>query len=352
MIIKIIQRVKNGMPKPLKRLLRFILMYPGYWLRLHQNYAYDRQRFGKYSSADSGLNRQIQLQSWVVADYHKIEKALSLRSPRPGFGVVVVSRLVDNLEHYINDYEIDEFCVTAINVLIEYINFNARNGLDSFDLSQKVNGFSSLLEYERYNTGQGGTTQINRNEILRQSCLDLEGFFKSRHSIRQFSDEPVPRELVEKSILLARKTPSVCNRQSWKVYAFSDAQLLEKVVECQKGNGGFGDQIKTILVVTSNTETFFSIGERNQCWVDGGMFSMSLVYALHSLGLGSICLNWSVEKAADEDLHRIALIPESEAVIMLIGIGFLPEKLSVAQSYRKPVEEILIWNGKTVDKNN
>ena len=147
-----------------------------------------------------------------------------------------------------------------------------------------------------------------------------------------------------KAVRMARKTPSVCNRQSWKVYAYSDPVLLEKVVECQKGNSGFGDQIKAILVVTSNTETFFSIGERNQCWIDGGMFSMSLVYSLHSLGLGSICLNWSVEKATDENLHQVASIPDSEAVIMMIGIGFLPKTLRVAQSHRKPLEELLIWD--------
>ena len=346
MMIEVIKTIRGCIPKPIKRRLRFLFTYPSYWLQLHRNFAYDRRRFGKFSSADSSLKRRIQLQAWINGDYHKIEKALALRSPRPGFGAAVVFRLVENLEQYSVDYGIDEICVIAINVLKGYLKFNASNGFEDITLRLKIEQFSSLPEYDACSSGQGGTIQIYRDEILKQGCLDLEEFFESRHSIRQFSDEPVPRELVKKAVRMARRTPSVCNRQSWKVYAYSAPVLLKKVVECQKGNSGFGEQIKTMLVVTSNTETFFSIGERNQCWIDGGLFSMSLVYALHSLGLGSICLNWSVERAADDDLHRVASIPESEAVIMMIGIGFLPETLLVAQSHRKSLEELLIWDGK------
>lgn len=338
------QKARNWLPKPLKRSLRLAATYPRYWLELRQNYAYDRRRFGRFSSASTILNRRVQMQSWINGDYHKIEKALALRSPRPGFGTAVVSRLVENLETYLNQYGIDNICAIAINVLSEYVQFNASMGLEDLTLVGKLEEFRSVQRSACNNLKRGGTIQIRREEVLKKSCIDLEEFFESRHSIRQFSDCPVPRGVVESAVRLALGTPSVCNRQSWKVYAFSSPVLLDKVIKCQKGNAGFGEQIQTILVVTSNTETFFSIGERNQCWIDGGMFSMSLVYALHSLGLGSICLNWSVEKDRDEELHRVASIPDAEAIIMMIGIGFLPDMLRVAQSTRKQVDEILTWN--------
>lgn len=343
MVSELMAVIRGRLPKPVKRFLRLVVTYPIYYLRLRQNYAYDRNRFGRYSSADSIFNRQVHLQSWIAGDSHKIEKALSLRSPRPGFGLMVVSRLVENLERYFVDYGTDEICVTAIDVLKEYAKFNTSHGIEDIELDKKLDGFCLLQKQDKENFQQGGTILVKRDDILRDSSLDLEGFFESRHSIRQFSDKLVPREMVERAIRLALKTPSVCNRQSWKVHAFAEPNILKKVVACQKGNAGFGEQIKTVLVVTSNTETFFSVGERNQCWIDGGMFSMSLVYALHSLGLGSICLNWSVERAADRELHRVASIPDSDAIIMLIGIGFLPETLRVAQSKRKPIKETLVW---------
>jgi nitroreductase len=188
--------------------------------------------------------------------------------------------------------------------------------------------------------------EIRREAILQKATMDLTGFFESRFSVRQFSPKPVPRGVIEKAIRMAQKSPSVCNRQSVKVYAFDQPAWRERVLACQRGNAGFGQELQVVLVVTSDVKTFFSAGERNQCWIDGGLFSMSLVYALHSLGVGSICLNWSAEMEEDEELHRVAGIPEGEAVIMFIGVGFLPEKLVVAQSRRKPLGEVLIWGGR------
>jgi nitroreductase len=141
---------------------------------------------------------------------------------------------------------------------------------------------------------------------------------------------------------MAQKTPSVCNRQSSKVYVFSKAEDKQKVLSYQNGNRGFGDQASKVLIVTSNLEHFVSAGERNQCWVDGGMFSMSLVYALHSLGLGTCCLNWSVERQADQELRQVAGISDAEAVMMMIAVGHLPETLKVAQSPRKPLRDVLV----------
>ena len=126
------------------------------------------------------------------------------------------------------------------------------------------------------------------------------------------------------------------------MYVYLAEEDKKQVLSCQGGNAGFGETVKGVLVVTTDTSRFFSVGERNQCWIDGGLFSMSLVYALHSLGLGSCCLNWSVEKDTDQKLRRITGIPQSEVVIMMIGVGHLPEKLVVARSMRKPLETILV----------
>ena len=110
----------------------------------------------------------------------------------------------------------------------------------------------------------------------------------------------------------------------------------------QNGNRGFGDKASHVLIVTSDLHHFTSAGERNQCWIDGGMFAMSLVYALHSLGLGTCCLNWSVECDQDRALKNNTLISESEAVIMMIAVGVIPEKLNVAVSPRKPLAEVIV----------
>ena len=97
-----------------------------------------------------------------------------------------------------------------------------------------------------------------------------------------------------------------------------------------------------LLLVTTDLTQFVTVGERNQCWIDGGMFAASLVYALHSLGLGTCCLNCSNDMAADRSLRIAAGIPDSEAVITMIGVGHLPDRLAVAQSPRRQVQDVLV----------
>ena len=340
----LVQKLRAAIPKGWKRRARYVVGYPVYWFRLRGNYAYDRRRFGRWSSARGWLESETPLRSWINADYHKIEKALVLKAPRPGFGSAVVLRLVENLDRYLSRFPMDEICVIAINTLREYIRFNQSHGIEDPRLARRVEQFAAKSGFEQVNQGQGGTMEVLREDIWKRGRIDLTDFFLSRHSIRQFDPEIPSKDLLSKAVALARRTPSVCNRQSWKAYVFDEPELKSRVMACQKGNAGFGPETPVAIVVTTDTQTFFAVGERNQCWVDGGLFSMSLVYALHSLGLGAICLNWSVEKADDQALRRVAAIPDSEVVIMLIGVGFPPEKLKVAQSCRKPVEDVLVWN--------
>ena len=68
---------------------------------------------------------------------------------------------------------------------------------------------------------------------------------------------------------------------------------------------------------------------------------MTLVYALHAQGLGTCCLNWSVEPSQDKAFKAAAGLPKHDAVIMLLAVGHLPEAFDVARSHRRPIDEVL-----------
>ena len=107
------------------------------------------------------------------------------------------------------------------------------------------------------------------------------------------------------------------------------------------GSRGFGECIDVVLVMTSDRRAFTTVGERNQCWVDSGMFAMSVIYALHSLGLGTCCLNWSLTSDRDQQARQVFSIDDSEAISMIIAVGHIPETLKVAASPRLPVAEVM-----------
>ena len=135
-------------------------------------------------------------------------------------------------------------------------------------------------------------------------------------------------------------SPSVCNRQSARLYLVEDNLKKQNILKLQSGNRGFGDKADKILIVGVDLNCFLSAGERYQGWIDGGLFSMSLIYALHSFGLGTCCLNWSKESNIDKQLKKEAELPKNILVIMLIAVGHIPNDLKVAQSNRRNIDDV------------
>jgi nitroreductase len=69
---------------------------------------------------------------------------------------------------------------------------------------------------------------------------------------------------------------------------------------------------------------------------------MSLVHALHSLGLGTCCLNQCHGSKQDRAIRKLAQVPENEVLLTMLAVGHLPEELDVACSPRKPLADVLV----------
>jgi len=335
--------LKQVLPDPFLNLARVAARYifrAKALVSLTWNYFYDFQRFSKWSAMPRVTRLQQNQIARITASYHRIEKGLSLKSPRAGFANDHIMQLIDYLIEYKSRYGTDAIFCVAVNALLAYQKFNKENGVENTNLDKFIMELSEDRKY--FLLQDGGVLPVLRSEIIKDAKKDLRYFFKARHSIRNFSSKPVDIDFIRQAVEMARQSPSVCNRQSWRVYVYSDPADKERVLKFQNGNRGFGEQIDKVLLVTSDLQTFLSVGERNQCWIDGGMFSMSLVYALHSLGLGTCCLNLNVLSGVDLELRKKAKVGESESMIMMIAVGHIPDQLLVAQSHRKAVDEILI----------
>jgi nitroreductase len=310
---------------------------PSGWWGLRSNFSYDFRRFFAFSSAYRSSGDPERSRALITMDYHRLEKAMALPAPRANFGEQQAFRLLRNLERHVAEAGIDEESRVAYVVLLRYDEYRRRRGKENSELARGIRELHPALEDRR----RGGTLTVLRDDIQRAAKQDLTDFFETRHSVRQFSEQEVDVDLIHQAVRMAQRAPSVCNRQSARVHVIQDQELKIAALECQNGNLGFRHDIDKVLIITSDLSAFVSAGERNQCWIDGGLFAMSLIYGMHSLGLGTCCLNWSVEKEQDQRLRRAIDIPEHEAVIMMIAVGHLPEQLEVAASPRKPTDEVM-----------
>lgn len=281
--------VTKQLQSVVKNILKILISFPLAITasELATNYIYDFKRFLKWSGVHHRFKTQTHLRAMITMDYHRIEKGLSLKEPRVGFGQEVIQRLLSNLSEYKEKHGIDETCQIALNSMFTYYQFNVDSGHKNEPLYEKITELKDFINTNEITTKEGGVKKVTRNSILESSQIDFRAFCQSRYSIRHFMSNEVDINLIVQAVEIAQKTPSVCNRQSSKVYVFSSDEDKRKVLSYQNGNRGFGEQASKVLIVTSDLENFVSIGERNQCWIDGGMYAMSLVYALHSLGLGT-----------------------------------------------------------------
>lgn len=308
-------------------------------LRLMQASIYDCRMFRRHS----GLlheSRQTVQDAMITRTYHRIEKGLALPDPRPGFGRIVVDQLATEVAAYQSAFSPDRTTRIALNTIKEYVAFNEASGVPMADVRAIWDRLATCQGSVAAH-GEGGTRHVDRASILADARLDLRRFFAARHSVRNFSADPIMPEVLEAAVRMAQSAPSVCNRQAGRVYYTRDPVVMQRLLAHQNGNRGFGDRIDTLLVVTVSLDCFLTVGERYQSWIDGGLFAMTLIYALHSLGVGTCCLNWSVEPAVDQRFKAESGIPEGDAVIMLLAAGMLPDEFKVAASPRRPIDEVL-----------
>ncbi|WP_125037465.1 nitroreductase family protein [Nocardioides sp. LS1] len=251
------------------------------------------------------------LEGQVTKDYHRIEKGLALLEPKLPFGLTVAERLAQLTPNH--------------EPVPPYVG-HARTAL------------SALL---RWNSGDGVDDDVSPlRKTSSAAVAEPEAFFTSRHSVRSFSDRLVEPTLLERAVALAIHSPSVCNRQAWHV-RFYEGDRTSTVLRYQNGNAGFGESIPVVALVTVDARLLSGSGERNQGWIEGGIFSMSLVWAAHAVGLDTCMLNMSVDSDVLDRLRSELDIPDHELVIMMIAIGHGRDGHRVARSPRRLVSEVI-----------
>lgn len=317
----------------LKQLLKKPLKNIYYSIILMLNYFYDYKRYNKYYAKDNKKNKtKEQLEAWILQDKHRIEKAFSLPTPRPSFGKDPLYRLVHNTKEYKARYGKSKIYFISLGAIKAYKTFHEEN---QYELPPFYNELIVLLDADDFSSPE---TEVSGYYLYTQEdCTNIEQFMRSRHSFRNFSSNVITQDTVKNIVSLSITAPSVCNRQHWKIHFFEGDKKLE-VLKLQNGNTGFTDNIPMIAVVTSDLSAFYTPGERNQPYTDGGIFAMNLMYSIEAVGLKSCPLNWCNSYKDEEKLHQLGYIPKSEAVVVIIAFGYPSETSILAKSPRLDLE--------------
>lgn len=190
---------------------------------------------------------------------------------------------------------------------------------------------------------------------------------KRRHTVRDFSDRPVARGVIEDCIRTAGTAPSGANHQPWHFVAVSNPQVKRAIREAAEEEerrfyaGGAGDEWLKALepIGTSADKPHMEIApwlivifaQRWGSFDDGtrfknyyvpestGIATGFLISALHHAGL--VCLPHTPNPM--KFLNGLLKRPDSEKPMMILAVGHPHDAATVPSvaKIKKPLDEIL-----------
>jgi len=299
-------------------------------------FAYDFARYVRYANWRNDLSNKQARNYSAVKTYHALEKSMSFKNRRISSGWDNALILTQLCEVAAQREDLGFHDTASLSVLRQFI---AQDGncdrAEADEIGARLNNIHAAVDDTH------GTHSLTYHDLQQGKLDNPAKFFESRYSLREFRDTPVSDELIRQAVELAMRAPSACNRQPWGVYSTNDRAVIDTAMHFQTGNKGFGDSIPNLLVVTTDLQAFVPGEEHYQHWIDGGIFSMSLVLALHALGLGSCCLNWSQKPQVDLQIRNRLKFRPSDTIIMMLAVGWPNDDNNVCKSARKPIDEVV-----------
>ena len=342
--------MENSMRKVIKRLLgrritqaiKILLHGVPEDKENHKCFAYDLQRFVRYSAATNPKEKESMLAK-IVVRYHVLEKGLTMPNRRLGFGINIAKELLRLIAEYesICSNKTPEL-VHAIAVIREYWaiheQYSETTQRSDVEFWQAIRSFSDAHRQVQ----PAIQPHSSRKDYYSSKNAPFPEFAWSRHTLRHYANSPLPIERITAAINVARSTPSACNRQHCRTHVLSDKQTIEKLLAIQAGNRGFGCYADKLLVVTSDLQCVIGENERNDIYLNGGMYLMNLCYALHYYEVAHCILNWSKFPEEDVAAREFLNIRPSETIIALLSCGETPEEFDIAESPRKTIEDYIV----------
>lgn len=298
-------------------------------------FLYDFKRFVLYSGWRENMNDINQRNYKSVMVYHGLEKSLSYQNRNPKSGWKNVYEVLNLLNIANKSKKIGYHDRVSKQVIEKFIELPENQNYKNISKIKK-----ELKKFKFSSNEKHGVLDYSINEYKKGILEDPETFFFTRYSLREFKNEIVDDETILRAIKLSTKTPSVCNRQGWHIYHTSDKVVKDSILKYQTGNKPFGENIPNLIVVTVDLKAFFAAEEHYQHWIDGGLLSMSIIYAFHSLGVATCALNWSQTPQYDKLLRKAVNIQSNHTVIMILAVGYPDKDNKVCVSPRRPVDEV------------
>lgn len=287
------------------------------------------------------------LEGKILVITHSIEKGMGIKNTKIGYGKRKADKLLNYLFDYVNgkhDYNIYAFH-EAIAVLNEYFRLQESWGEDIQAIKDKYNKLCQMIDLEASDFNKkckAGHILFCASELKNIERYNFESFVQLRHSIRDYRDEIISKEILEKVVQIANMSPSACNRQASRVYCTKTKEESKYIDSIITGTTGFKGNIPNFAIITED-RAYFSGAEQFQWYINGGIYVAYFTLALHSFGIGNCIMQWFAFYKTEKEIKKFFHISENEAIVAIVGYGYCADEGKCLAAQRKSVQETLFF---------
>ncbi len=201
-------------------------------------------------------------------------------------------------------------------------------------------------------------------EEMQQRALAFRRHMQTRRTVRQFSDRPIPREVLQECILTAGTAPNGANLQPWHFVVVSDPEVKREIrIAAEQEEREFYQRrapqewldalavigvddrkpfleiAPCVIIVFGKNHSQLSDGQRVKNYYMNesvGIATGFLITAIHNAGLVSLTHTPSPMGFLNDILH----IPPDEKPFLILVVGYPAADAQVPQITKKSLEEI------------
>lgn len=296
------------LPKRWMRILRDPVLLPGYY----RKFAQDVEPL--IDMAQNGRNKDPEYLMAMLRKYaHIIDKALERPDYEPG--------------HSRQWYDAAK---TTLNLLEK----NYASDPTITWVKEKIQ------EYEKRQRHPKHTEKYGHIYSAEEDYHTLMRIIKERRSIRNFTDQPVEIEKINRIMEAINWAPSSCNRQPAKVFITTKPALVEQCASTCAGATCFSGGA-CFISFCADMRVYNLPEEYHLPDIDIGLGIQNSLLIAHALGLSITLLSWAQHTDADDiNLRAILGIPKHYKIIVNALLGY-PASSSAAP-VRKKIDDTLV----------
>lgn len=162
--------------------------------------------------------------------------------------------------------------------------------------------------------------------------MEVREAMQRRRSVRKFTKEPVPEELVEQLLHAAMSGPSACNRTPWEFWVVTESQTLEQLRSASRFTKY---EAPLAIIVAGNLSRALPMQLADYWIQDCSAATENILLQATELGLGAVWCGIHPQARPVQRVRELLGMKEKQIPLNVIFLGYPAEEPEARDQYRQ-----------------